>query len=99
MITASNYFVEVERIGINTLPETLKKGHDLVVKSTSNGTNWSTYQSSEGIKKVIDLYFQKLTDYSKTLTVKITPNKDAREKLPKQAGSKPKVKKVKEEKV
>jgi hypothetical protein len=98
MITASNYFVEVERIGINTLPETLKKGHDLVVRSTSNGTNWSTYQSSEGIKKVIDLYFQKLADYSKTLTVKITPNKDAMEK-PKQAGSKPKVEKVKEEKV
>lgn len=35
MITASNYFEEVERIGVSTLPETLKKGHDLVVKSTS----------------------------------------------------------------
>ena len=57
MITASNYFIEVERIGVNTLPETLQKGHDLVVKSTSNGANWATYQTSEGIKKVIDLYF------------------------------------------
>ena len=63
MITASNYFIEVERIGVETLPETLKKGHDLVVKSTSNGANWANYQSSEGIKKVIDLYFQKLNDY------------------------------------
>ena len=67
MITASNYFIEVERIGLETLPETLKKGHDLVVKSTSNGTNWANYQSSEGIKKVIDLYFQKLNDYASTL--------------------------------
>ncbi len=67
MITASNYFIEVERIGVDTLPETLKKGHDLVVKSTSNGAGWANYQSSEGIKKVIDLYFQKLNDYASTL--------------------------------
>ncbi len=67
MITASNYFIEVERIGVDTLPETLKKGHDLVMKSTSNGANWANYQSSEGIKKVIDLYFQKLNDYASTL--------------------------------
>ncbi|MBK7651983.1 MAG: hypothetical protein IPJ20_16395 [Flammeovirgaceae bacterium] len=70
MITASNYFIEVERIGVNTLPETLQKGHDLVVKSTSNGANWATYQSSEGIKKVIDLYFQKLNDFASTLKPK-----------------------------
>ena len=70
MITSSNYFIEVERIGVNTLPETLQKGHDLVVKSTSNGANWATYQSSEGIKKVIDLYFQKLNDFASTLKPK-----------------------------
>jgi PAB1-binding protein PBP1 len=70
MITASNYFIEVERIGVNTLPETLQKGHDLVVKSTSNGANWANYQSSEGIKKVIDLYFQKLNDFASTLKPK-----------------------------
>jgi archaellum biogenesis ATPase FlaH len=63
MITANNYFNEVERIGVETLPETLKKGHDLVVKSTNNGTSWSNYQSSESIRKVIDLYFQKLNDF------------------------------------
>lgn len=63
MITANNYFNEVGRIGVETLPETLKKGHDLVVKSTSNGTSWSNYQNSESIRKVIDLYFQKLNDY------------------------------------
>ena len=70
MITASNYFVEVERIGISTLPETLKKGHDLVVKSTANGTNWNNYQTSENIQKVINLYFQKLNDYVSTLNPK-----------------------------
>jgi hypothetical protein len=70
MITANNYFVEVERIGVNNLPETLKKGHDLVVKSTANGTSWSNYQNSENIQKVVNLYFQKLSDYILTLKAK-----------------------------
>jgi hypothetical protein len=51
MITASNYFIEVERIGVETLPETLKKGHDLVVKSTSNGTNWANYQTVKASRR------------------------------------------------
>ncbi len=67
MITANNYFEKVERIGTESLPETLKKGHDLVVKSTSNGTSWTNYQNSENIRKVIDLYFQKLNEYVSTL--------------------------------
>jgi len=70
MITVNNYFVEVERIGIDNLPETLKKGHDLVVKSTGNGTSWTNYQNSESIRKVINLYFQKLNDYISTVTPK-----------------------------
>jgi hypothetical protein len=70
MITANNYFVEVERVGVNNLPETLKKGHDLVVKSTANGSSWSNYQNSENIQKVINLYFQKLNEYVATLNPK-----------------------------
>jgi len=69
MITAGNYFEEVQRMGIENLPETLKKGHDLVVRSTASGTNWSTYQNSESIRKVIDLYFQKLFEYASSRMV------------------------------
>jgi hypothetical protein len=99
-ITASNYFIEVERIGVETLPETLKKGHDLVVKSTSNGTNWANYQNSEGIKKVIDLYFQKLNEYANTVSPKsITPEPSKAKKPPvKKAEQKTKAKTVKEKK-
>jgi hypothetical protein len=101
MITTSNYFEEVERIGVSTLPEALKKGHDLVVKSTSNGTNWGNYHNSEGIKKVVDLYFQKLNEYastknpkqSSTETVKPTTRPVAKKKE-----SKHKEKKVKQSK-
>ena len=99
-ITASNYFTEVERIGVETLPETLKKGHDLVVKSTSNGTNWANYQNSEGIKKVIDLYFQKLNEYANKVSRKrISPEPSKVKNLPvKKMEQKAKAKTVKEKK-
>ncbi len=87
-ITTSNYFIEVERIGIENLPETLKRGHDLVLKSTSNGTNWGNYQSSEGIKKVVDLYFQKLNDYASTLKSSPSNVKSSRDANKKPIGKK-----------
>jgi hypothetical protein len=95
MITASNYFEEVERIGVSTLPETLKRGHALVIKTTSNGTNWGNYQNSENIKKVIDLYFQKLSEYAGTLTPKTTTQKPVKPKKTSAKKSEPKPKKVK----
>lgn len=67
MITINNYFVEVNKIGIENLPETFKKSHELVNKVSSGGSNWSTYESNETIKRMIDLYFVKLTEYQKTL--------------------------------
>lgn len=70
MITSNNYFEEIERIGPGGLPETLRKGHDLVVKGTANGTSWANYQNSQNIRKVIDLYFQKLNEYLSTLEKK-----------------------------
>lgn len=99
MITASNYFEEVERIGVDTLPETLKKGHDLVMKSTSNGTNWGNYHNSENIKKVIDLYFQKLNEFAGTRSGKSSeaPIKEKRIVTQKKSQS-PKQKKERESK-
>lgn len=78
MITSHNYFEEITRIGVDNLPETLKKGHALVLKSTANGQSWTTYHSSENIKKVIDLYFQKLTEYSSTLKPKDSPRNETK---------------------
>jgi prephenate dehydrogenase len=50
-ITASNYFIEVERIGVETLPETLKKGHDLVVKSTPMEQIGRTIKAVKALRK------------------------------------------------
>ena len=63
MISTSNYFSEIARIGIENLPDTLRKGHNLVEKSTDNGASWSAYQDSAGIRRVIDLYLEKLNEF------------------------------------
>ena len=63
MITTNNYFTEIKQIDLSTFPEPLKKGHEFVEKATSNGENWSSYQSSDTIKKTIDIYLSKLNDF------------------------------------
>ena len=70
MITADNYFVEVERIGINNLPETLKRSHEFVLKSTNNGSSWDAVNSNETIKKVFNLYLSKLNEFVSSIKEK-----------------------------
>lgn len=62
MITTNNYFESISKINFNTLPEALRKGHEFVLKASSNGTDWNAYQSSDGIKKTVDLFLVKLNE-------------------------------------
>ena len=62
MITTKNYFTEINHIGVNNLPPALLKSHELVNKVTQNGASWETYNSSEPIKHMIDLYIGKLNE-------------------------------------
>lgn len=63
MITVSNYFTEIEKVGISSLPDTLRKSHEFVAKSTNSGTSWDIYKTNDTIRKVIDLYLSKLNEY------------------------------------
>lgn len=63
MITTKNYYSEVNKIGLETLPETLRKSHDFVNKVTKEGSSWSGYDTNETFKRVIDKYISKLNDY------------------------------------
>ncbi len=63
MITVNNYFTEIDNVGVTSLPETLRKSHEFVVKSTSSGASWDIYQTNETIRKVIDLYLAKLNEH------------------------------------
>ncbi|MFT3843672.1 MAG: hypothetical protein QM725_01365 [Lacibacter sp.] len=63
MITINNYISEIQSLVTADFPEALRKGHSFLLKATNNGSSWTSYQSSEAIKKTIDLYLSKLNEY------------------------------------
>jgi hypothetical protein len=63
MTTIDNYYNKTELLDFSVLPETLKKGHEFVLKVTKDGSSWASYHSSDAIKKTIDLYLSKLNEY------------------------------------
>ena len=61
MLNTNNYFTKAASIDWDNLPEALAKGHKLVEGASQN--NWAAYNSNENIKRVVDAFFQKLSDY------------------------------------
>lgn len=61
MLNKNNYFQKSQSIDWESLPEALSKGNKLVEGASQN--NWSAYNSNENIKRVVDAFFQKLSDY------------------------------------
>ena len=77
MITANNYYNQINSIGANQLPPTLLKSHELVNKVTQEGASWETYKGNTTIKRMIDLYFTKLDEYVETHKPKQAVKKEA----------------------
>ena len=63
MIATNNYFKKVDEINFSVLPDAFKKGHEFLVKATNNGESWTSYQSSDAVKKTIDIYLAKLNEF------------------------------------
>ncbi|WP_343636278.1 hypothetical protein [Fluviicola sp.] len=63
MINASNYFREIEKLDISKLPEQIVRGYNQIAKTTSNGKNWSKYETNSLIKEAIDQHFENLNAY------------------------------------
>jgi hypothetical protein len=61
MLNTKNYFDKVQQLNWEELPEALAKGHKLVEGAAQN--NWAAYNTNENIKRVVEAYFQKLSDY------------------------------------
>jgi len=59
-ITKDNYFSEIEKIGVDELPEELLQAHELISDKTELGKNWNIYDADPEMKDVIDLSFEKL---------------------------------------
>lgn len=64
-ITKKNYFGEAKRIGFENLPEPLKKMHLVLMTKTDQGNDWSRYEKDREFKKIVDLAFEKLSEFVK----------------------------------
>lgn len=63
MINPENYLNKIASIDINNMPMPLQKGHEFLMKATSNGVDWNTYNNSTAIRKTIQLYFERLSEH------------------------------------
>ncbi|MDP3146046.1 MAG: hypothetical protein Q8T03_13305 [Bacteroidota bacterium] len=63
-ITTNNYFETIEEIGFENLPLVLKQSHMVIMTKTDNGRDWSKYQSDADLKRMINLAFRKLEEFS-----------------------------------
>jgi hypothetical protein len=63
-ITTKNYFSAIKRIGVRKLPEVLKQSHELIKEKTDTGKDWSFYKKDADLKRLMDLAFLKLGEFS-----------------------------------
>ena len=63
MIATNNYFKKLDEIDFSILPDAFKKGHEFLIKATNNGQSWTSYQSSDTVKKTIDIYLARLNEF------------------------------------
>ncbi|HEU4471090.1 MAG TPA: hypothetical protein VFR58_08405 [Flavisolibacter sp.] len=63
MITPENYLKQIAPVEINAMPMPLQKGHEFLMKATANASDWNTYHNSTAIRKTIQLYFERLSEF------------------------------------
>jgi hypothetical protein len=63
MINPENYLSKIASIDLKAMPMPLQKGHEFLMKATSDASDWNTYHNSTAIRKTIQLYFERLTEF------------------------------------
>jgi len=63
MIDPENYLSKLKSVEISDMPMPLQKGHEFLMKATANATDWNTYHNSTAIRKTIQLYFDRLSEF------------------------------------
>jgi hypothetical protein len=90
MITIDNYSEKIKGVDFSSLPDVLQKGHDYAKKVTLSFTSRTAYDTSPGIKKVLDMYFSKLEEFVSKAKKTVAPIR--KEQAPKVATTREKVK-------
>ncbi len=59
-ITAKNYFKEIKKIKLSSLPEEMQQAHSVFNDATESGKDWEIYDEDKDIKEMIGIYLEKL---------------------------------------
>ena len=62
-ITTKNYFKAINEVGVEHLPEVLKKSNSIIEEKTNHGKDWGIYENDAEVKRVFDLAFEKLEEF------------------------------------
>jgi len=65
MITTENYFEEIEKIKISSLPKKLQEGYDFTKELTEDHSTWKYYKSDKDLKNIVDEYLNALNEHLK----------------------------------
>ncbi|GAA4727399.1 hypothetical protein [Flavisolibacter ginsenosidimutans] len=63
MINPENYLNKIATVDIKAMPMPLQKGHEFLMKATSDAVDWNTYHNSTAIRKTVQLYFERLAEF------------------------------------
>ncbi len=63
MINLENYLSKIASLDLKSMPMPLQKGHEFLMKATSDASDWNTYHNSTAIRKTIQLYFERLAEF------------------------------------
>jgi hypothetical protein len=59
-ITTKNYFTEIKKIDIKSLPDEMQQAHSVFNDATESGKDWEIYNEDKDIKEMIGIYLEKL---------------------------------------
>lgn len=62
-ITTKNYFKAINEVGVENLPEVLKKSHAIIEEKTNSGKDWGIYENDAEVKRVFELAFEKVEEF------------------------------------
>ena len=63
MITKTNYYSEIQRIGIKNIPVPMQEMHELINQLTADGNDWSNYDKDSDLQEYCKVQFSKLQEW------------------------------------
>jgi len=95
-ITAKNYFKEIKKVNVSSLPDEMQQAHSVFNDATESGKDWEIYNEDKDIKEMIGIYLEKLNNY---LSKKTKSSKKKTAQTPRKVRAKAAVKQTKKKNI